>query len=96
MTKKNKSEAKWYFYFGFAAVFIIIGFFWIFSHYAKIPEYLVQSATTSLLEDAPQKPVFPYVAIYLMVFGTAMFLTAKYFYEKNRGVKHVKRTRKHE
>jgi len=95
MAKKKISEKTWYFYFGFAAVFIIIGFFWIFSHYAKMPEYIVMSATNSIFDEPIPEPKFPYVAVYMMVFGTTMFLIAKYYYEKNRGVKHVKRTRKH-
>ncbi len=97
MTKKKISEKTWYFYFGFGAIFVIIGFLWIFSYYAQTPGYIKQSINktppTQTTQLIIEKPPFPYTAVYMVIFGTIVFLTTKYFY--NKGEYHVKRTRKH-
>lgn len=92
-----KKKELWYFYFGLASIFVIVGFFWIFSYYAEFPIYIksalnksIQSNSTTLIVE---KPPFPRIALFLVLFGIATFLITKYFYDK--GGKHVKRTKKH-
>lgn len=87
----------WYFYFGIGACFVIAGFFIIFNYYAKEPIYIKESILSAHPEKTPyltiKRPEFPYYGIYLAIFGIALFLITKFFYEK--GEKNVKRTKKH-
>ncbi len=97
MRRKKTSLTLWYFYFGISAVFVIIGFFWIFSYLAATPHYIASSVNESIKNQSStlviNKPPFPYTAAFLAVFGIATFLITKYFYDKEGY--HVKRTRKH-
>jgi hypothetical protein len=97
MVKKRISERTWYFYFGFAGALVVLGFFWIFSYYAHMPDYIKQSIIdnppTTSSELIIQKPPFPYLGVFMAIFGTITFLISKYFYDKEGH--HVKRTTKH-
>jgi len=94
---KKKIPSEWYFYFGLAAVFILIGFFWLFNYYAQTPKYASESLQEAINNNSTKliihKPPFPYQAVYLVVFGAIIFLILKYKYDKEGY--HVKRTRKH-
>jgi tellurite resistance protein TehA-like permease len=84
--RKKTNDALWYFYFGFGAVLIIIGFLWLFYYYSKYPYYLAKSVNESIANHSPElvvhKPPFPYVAAFSAVFGSVIFLITKYFYDK--------------
>ncbi|MCD6576220.1 MAG: hypothetical protein J7K73_03610 [Nanoarchaeota archaeon] len=92
-----RKKELWYFYFGLASIFIVIGFFWLFSYYASFPIYIKSALNESIHSNSTtlvvEKPPFPWVALFLVIFGTATFLISKYFYDKEGY--HVKRTRKH-
>jgi len=88
----------WFFYYGIASAFLISGFFWMFSYYSKMPEYAKDALKIAIENQTPpviQKPPFPYVSIFLVIAGSVIYLTTKFFYDKTQGGKNVKRTKKH-
>ena len=85
--RKKIDEKLWYFYFGFGAILMIIGFLWLFYYYSQYPHYIAQSINESIKNQSSklviEKPPFPYLAAFSAAFGSIIFLITKYFYDKS-------------
>jgi len=102
-TRKSKSVKKnflkWYAAFGFSALLIAFGVFWLFDimyqyNTSNVGSFSAQinfatvnefySQSYTMPNYTPQFPVFGYVAIALVAVGAACFVASKVFYEKSK------------